>query len=194
MQEFIDLFGVLATCVIAFATIVLWLATRNLARVSERKPYVVGNLESTEYEPRYVNFVIRNTGNATAFDIKAETSPPIPDIDGEPFEGQIGIDGKPLDSTVGSHYSILILPPNQMYSFMGFDTHKTSMEKFDITISWALKPKGKKRETLTHSIDNRGNKGGWAVKGLDRIAREFEKTTEHLEEIKKHLKPPQDKK
>ncbi len=169
MQEFIDLFGGLATGVIAFATIVLVYVTWNLARVSERKPYVVGNLESTEYHPRYVNFVIRNTGNAPAFDVKATITPAIPDIDGTPLEGD-----------EGSNYSILILPPNQIFSFMGFDIRKTSMEKFDITISWASKPKGKKRKTLTHSIDNRGNKGGWDDKGLDRIARELEKITKHF--------------
>ncbi|MCA8835521.1 MAG: hypothetical protein K8953_10605 [Proteobacteria bacterium] len=180
MQEFIDLFGVLATGVIAFATVVLVYVTWNLARVSKRAPFVVGNLESSVAHPRYVNFVIRNTGNAPAFDIKAEISPPIPDVDGKPFEGQIGIDGKPLDSTVGSHYSILILPPNQMYSFMGFDTRKTSMEKFDITISWASKPNGKRQKPLTHSIDNRGNRGGWHDKGLDEIARELEKITQHF--------------
>ncbi len=180
---FIDLVQVLATVVIAFATFVLWLATRNLARVSERKPYVVGNLESTEYDPHYVNFVLINTGNAPAFNVEANIKPALPDIKGNPIEGE-----------TETNRSTLILPPNQNFSFRGFHSANAPMKKFDITISWTSKPNGKNRETLTHSIDNKGNRCGWKTYGLDRIAREFEKTTEHLEEIKKHLKPPQDKK
>ncbi len=169
MQVFIDLFGVLATGVIAFATIVLAFVTWNLARVSKREPFVICNLESSLSTPRFVNFVIRNTGNATAFDIKAKTSPPIPYVDGSEPE---------LD--VGSDFSVFILPPNQKYSFSGFDTTKFPMEKFDITISWASKSNGKKRKTLTHSINNRGNRGGWHDKSIHEIARELEKITEHF--------------
>ncbi len=193
MQEFIDWIShynnlimsvqVLIAGVTAFATVVLAFVTRNLARVSKREPYVVGNLESAEYEPRYVNFVIKNTGNAIAFNIKVNITPAIPDIDGTPIKGE-----------TENNFKVLILPPNQKFSFLGFDSRKAPMEKFDVTISWASKPKGKRRKSLTHSIDNRGNQGGWGVKGLDRIAREFEKTTKHLEEIKEHLEPPQDKK
>ncbi len=173
----------LESFITAFTAIALVIATIILIRVTKRAPFVVGNLESSIPHPRYVNFVIRNTGNAPAFDIKAEISPPIPDIDGKPFEGQIGIDGKPLDSKVGSNFSIFILPPNQNFLFMGIDTDKTTIEKFDITISWASKPNGKRQKPLTHSIDNRGNRGGWHDKGLDEIARELEKITEHFQKF-----------
>ena len=193
MQEFIDWIShynnlimsvqVLIAGVTAFATVVLVYITWVLARLSKREAYVVGNLESTEYEPRYVNFVIRNTGNATAFDIKVNITPAIPDIYGKPIKGE-----------TENNFRVLILPPNQKFSFLGFDSREAPMDTFDVTISWASKPKGKRKKSLTHSIDNRGNQGGWRVKGLDRIARECEKTSEHLKKIEKHLKPPQDKK
>ncbi len=183
MQEFIDWFSkydnlipfvqVFVAGVTAFATVVLAFVTRNLARVSEQKPYVICSLESSLSTPRFVNFVIINTGNAPAFDIKAETSPPIPYVDGSEPE---------LD--VGSDFSILTLPPNQKCSFSGFDITKFPMKKFDITISWALKPNGKRQKPLTHSINNRGDRGGWHDKSLDEIARELEKITKHFRKFK----------
>lgn len=182
MQDFINWFSdygnlitsvqVLATGVIAFATVVLWLATRNLARVTKPKPFVIGYLESSEYHPRYVNFVIINTGNAPAFDIEVNVFPALPDIDGKSLEGET--------ETVNS---VFILPPNQKFSFQGFDTRPAPMEKFDVTISWASRPKSSKREVLTHSIRNIGN-GGWEVKGLDRIARELEKIAKNFRNFK----------
>ncbi len=169
MQEFIDLFGVLATSVIAVATIVLAFVTWNLARVSKREAYVVGNLESVEFDAYYVNFVLINTGNAPAFNVEANIKPALPDIKGNPIEGE-----------TETNRSTLILPPNQKFSFRGFDSANAPIEKFDVTVSWTSKPNGGKPKTLTHSIDNKGNRGGWQTHGLDRIARELEKITKHF--------------
>ena len=183
MQDYIDLLGDLSTGVIAVATIVLVYVTWNLARVSKRSPFVMCYLESSAYHPRYVNFVVMNTGDAPAFNIKANVSPAIPDIYGKSREGE-----------TESNFSVLVLPPNRSFPIRGFNLDDVSIEKFDITVSWYSKSNGGKPKILTHSMSNRSSKGGWGEKGLDRIAREFEKTTKHLEKIEKHLKSRQDKK
>ncbi len=192
MQEFIywlneygvvlDLTQVIVSVATAFAAIALVIATVALIRVTKKKPFVSGYLESSAYHPNYVNFVVMNTGDAAAFDIKVNVSPAIPDIHGNTRKGE-------TEST----HNVLILPPNRSFPFRGFNIAETSIEKFDVTVSWISNPKRGRRKTLTHGMSNRSSKGGWGEKGLDRIAREFEKTTKHLREIERHLKSPQNK-
>ena len=191
MQEFIDLLGVLATGVIAFATVVLVYVTWVLARVSKREPFVICNIESSAASVIALHLIIKNTGNATAFDINAKIFPALPDIHGDPRK----------DKTE-TNFCISLLPPNQGFPYMSFQVKDIPEEPFDVIVSWASKPKGRKRKSISYTMGSRDDFGrGWEEKGLDQIAKElklfrtqFEKITKHLEKIIRYLEPPQDKK
>ncbi len=201
MQEFIDWFSeyynlipfvqVFVAGVTAFATVVLAFVTWNLARVSKRSPFVICNIESSAASVIALHLIIKNTGNATAFDINAKIFPALPDIHGNPCK----------DKTE-TNFCISLLPPNQGFPYMSFQVKDIPEEPFDVIVSWASKPKGRKRKSISYTMGTRDDFGrGWEEKGLDQIARElklfkpqFEKIARYLERITKHLEPPQDKK
>lgn len=70
-----------AAFVTALATFALWRVTRVLAVETKTlaamtsRPFVVCSLESSGASAIALNLTLRNTGNATAFDVKLELSP-----------------------------------------------------------------------------------------------------------------------
>ncbi len=189
IQEFIDLLGVLATSVIAVATIVLVYVTWNLARVSKREPFVVCFMESSLHSLRAVNFIVKNTGNATAFDIKVNTTPALP---------KVGVQRKDATET---NRKISILPPEQSLSIEAFSIQKPpikTLPEYRVTVSWATKPKGKKCNPIAYTIGHIDDfRRKWTEDGLHEIRQElkeskqqFEKTAKQLERIANHLEPP----
>ncbi len=158
---FIDLVQVLATVVIAFATFVLWLATRNLARVSKRAPFVVCSLGPSQTIANELNAIIINTGNATAFDIEVH------------FEAD-------TESPKNKKELILnfsLLTPGQILrpdsNLEGWETQT----KIYVTITWALKPtrrKQNKQKPLKYIIDDSDkNERGSSENGLKNITKEL---------------------
>jgi len=76
-----------AAAVTAIATIALWRVTRVLAVETKTlaamtsQPFVVGTIENAGVSAHTVlNFVLRNSGNATAFDVRAKITPAIPNV------------------------------------------------------------------------------------------------------------------
>ena len=73
----------IAAFVTALATIALWRVTKLLANETSvlaemtSRPFVVCALESSGASAIALNLVLRNTGNAAAFDIEVEISPPL---------------------------------------------------------------------------------------------------------------------
>ena len=75
-----------AAFVTAVATWALWRVTRvlavetaTLAKMTSR-PFVVCMLESSGASSRALNLVLRNTGNATAFDVTLQLAPHFPKV------------------------------------------------------------------------------------------------------------------
>ena len=193
---FIDLVQVLATSVIAFATFVLWLATRNLARASKQKPFAVCFMESSLHSLHAVNVMVKNTGNAAAFDIKVNITPALPKV------------GVQCDYETETNRKISILAPDQPLSCAAFqiqetpeDIKKYPLKEFNVIVSWASKPKGQNRETISYTIGNIDDfRRKWTDNGLHEIHQaleksnaHFEKTAKHLETISKHFETPKEK-
>lgn len=167
---------VVAALVTALATLALWRVTRvlavetsALAKMTSR-PFVVGALESSGANPKALNLTLRNTGNATAFDIKLEMSPPLPKPNGD----------KPKGETFTRH-EISLLPPEQALHIQGVTGPDVYDEVFAVTLSWAGMPGASDRETLSYKIKFKdGFRGGWGTKGLHHIAEELEKLRKQM--------------
>ena len=97
-----------AAFVTAIATIALWRVTRVLVGETKTlaamtlRPFVVCSAESSPVSAISFNLVLRNTGNATAFDVKLQLSPPLANPDGSPL----------ADETM-TKWEISLLPPGQ---------------------------------------------------------------------------------
>ncbi len=189
---FIDLVQIIVAGVTAFAAIALVMATIALIRVTKRKPFAVCTIESSEIAFTALNVVIRNTGNATAFDINTKITPPIPNPDGKMPEGE-----------TETNLYVSILPPEQGFPHRVFQSWNSPVKKFNVNISWASKPNGWEwqRKSLTYIIDNSDElRSGFIVGGVHKITQELVTFNKQLklfkkqfEKIVKYLEPPQDK-
>lgn len=163
--------------VTALATLALWRVTRvlavetsALAKMTSR-PFVVGALESSGASATALNLTLRNTGNATAFDIKLEMSPALPKPNGD----------KPEDDTLTTH-EISLLPPEQALHIQGVMGPEVHDKVFAVTVSWAGIPGASDRETLSYKIEAKdGFRGGWNTKGPHHIAEELEKLRKQMQ-------------
>ncbi|WP_439523157.1 hypothetical protein [Marivita sp.] len=165
-----------ATVIIAFATIALWRVTRVLADETSvlakmtSQPFVVCALESSEVSAHALNLKLKNSGNGTAFDIKLKVSPPLPKADGTPKDGE------------NMERSVSLLPPGSelaMQVVMGRDVHDTV---FSAEVSWAHLPGSSEREVLKYTFSALdGFRGGAVSKGPHHIAEELEKIRKHVE-------------
>ncbi len=164
-----------AAFVTALATIALWrvtkvlaIETRTLAAMTAR-PFIVCSLESSGASAIALNLTLRNTGNATAFDVKLELSPALTKPDGT------------TNDDPQTTWDISLLPPGQALSaqgVMGPDVHDKT---YSATISWAAMPGASVRETLSYSFAAKdGFRGGWNTKGPHHIAEELEKIRKQL--------------
>jgi len=160
-----------AAFITALATLALWRVTRvlavetsELAKMTSR-PFVVCGIESSLADPTALNLVVRNTGNAAAFDIKAKITPPLPQANGTTGEDQ-------TETLVDVSY----LPPGRVLSRQGVMTRDVYDIKFNVEISWASYPSSLDRETLIYIFEGRdGFNGGFIEKGMHEIANELEK-------------------
>lgn len=162
---------VLAAFVTALATLALWRVTKVLARETSAlarmtsRPFVVCSLESSEADPTALNLVIRNTGNATAFDIEFRVSPALPNYDGS----------EPEDAS-GADYKVSLLPPEQRLQIQGVLGHNVSENTYTASVSWAERPASSDRESIAYQFSPKdGYQEGWNAKGLHQIGNELER-------------------
>lgn len=165
-----------AAGVTALATIALWrvtkvlaVETKTLAAMTSR-PFVVCSLESSGASAIALNLTLRNTGNATAFDVKLELSPALEKPNGDP-----------PDDPAKTLWEISLLPPGQALSTQGVMSTKVYGKIFAATVSWAAMPGASVRESLSYSFEPKdGFRGGWNTKGLHQIAEELEKMRKQM--------------
>jgi hypothetical protein len=130
-----------AAFVTAIATIALWRVTRVLAVETKTlaamtsKPFVVSSFESSGADPTAINLTLRNSGNATAFDVKFRIVPAPPKANGQPADN-------PQQST----FDISLLPAGQVLPLQGVMGRDVSDASFEIWVSWTSLPGGKQRE------------------------------------------------
>ena len=165
-----------AAAVTAIATIALWRVTRVLAVETKTlaamtsRPFVVCSLESSPASAIALNLTLRNTGNATAFDVKLELSPALEKPDGS----------QPDDPTMTT-WEISLLPPGQALTTQGVLGPKVHVKVFSAKVSWASLPGAIVRESLSYKFEPKdGFRGGFASKGLHNIAEELEKIRKQL--------------
>lgn len=165
-----------AAAVTAIATIALWRVTRVLAVETKTlaamtsRPFVVGSLESSGASASALNMTLRNTGNATAFDVKLELSPAL----SKP-------NGSPPDDPNKTTWEISLLPPGQVLTTQGVMSTEVHGTIFAATVSWAAMPGASIRDSLSYSFEPKdGFRGGWNTKGLHHIAEELEKLRKQL--------------
>ena len=165
-----------AAFVTALATIALWQVTRVLAVETKTlaamtaRPFVVCILESSEASAIALNLTLRNTGNATAFDVLLELSPALEKPN-----------GNPPDDPTKTTWKISLLPPGQSLTTQGVLSTKVFQYVFEAKISWASAPGSSVRESLSYTFEPKdGFRGGWATKGLHDIAGELEKIRNKL--------------
>lgn len=160
-----------AAFITALATFALWRVTRvlavetsELAKMTSR-PFVICGIESSLADQTALNLVVRNTGNAAAFDIKTKVTPPLPQPNGAIDEGEI-------ETLVDVSY----LPPGQVLSRKGVMSRDIYGVKYTVEISWSSSPRSTDREKLSYIFEGRdGFNGGFKEKGIHEIATELEK-------------------
>ena len=168
MQEFIDWFSeydnlipsvqVFVASVTALATVVLVYVTWVLARVSKKKPFVLCTIGSAPYMDGGLDAVIKNTGNATAFDIEIK------------FESDSNL---PIDKKQLILNFSLLTPGQVLHPHSNLEDWKTQT-KIHLIISWASKPFGRRQKSLKYIIDyGDRNKRGWSENELKNISQEL---------------------
>jgi len=165
-QVILTVFTLVATGFIAWATFglrratdVLAEETKTLAKMTAR-PFVVCALEESGAHPVTCNVTLRNTGNATAFDIKLKVSPALPEFDGS----------LPDNETL-TIYNASHLPPGQALPIKPQLKKYVHGKVFGVTISWATMPAGPLCQPLSYETKLTG--AGVTVKGLHDIAGEL---------------------
>ena len=165
-----------AAFVTALATIALWqvtkvlaVETKTLAAMTSR-PFVVCSLESSGASAIALNLTLRNTGNATAFDVKLALSPALSRPDGT------------ANDDPQTTWDISLLPPGQALTTQGVMGPEVHDKVYSATVSWAALPGATIRESLSYSFAAKdGFRGGWNTKGPHHIAEELEKLRKQLE-------------
>lgn len=168
-----------AAFVTAAATFALWRVTRVLAVETKTlakmtsQPFVVASLESVPGISAHtvLNFVLRNTGNATAFDVKVTVSPELPKV----ANGVPSLDNETLFETS-------LLPPGQTLPLQGAVLEKVHDKTFNLTVSWSSLPGAKPVEPIKYAIRGKDLPNeDWNVKGLHNLAEEVQKVRKILE-------------
>lgn len=159
-----------AAFVTAAATFALWRVTRVLAVETKTlaamtsNPFVVGSFEPSVADSGAFDVVLRNTGNATAFDIKLKFSPPLP---------------HPLDedeNATETVFEVSLLGPGQSLPLLGVQAIEAPDTKFKVSVSWSALPTNSNRTPLTYETKIfPGITRGWNTRGLHQVAQELEK-------------------
>ncbi|MVA71482.1 hypothetical protein GOZ81_10385 [Agrobacterium vitis] len=162
---------VVAAFVTAAATIALWHVTRILAVETKvlssmtSRPFVIFTIESSLADATAMDAIVRNTGNAAAFDVIVNVSPSLPQPDG----------GRPEVGTE-TLIEVSLLPPGAVLPTRGVMSRDIRDQRFLVHVSWSSSPGSSRRESTSYSIEAKdGFRGGWRVKGQHQMAEELEK-------------------
>lgn len=161
----------IAAFVTAIATFALWRVTRILAietktlAATSSRAFVVSSFESSGADPTALNITLRNTGNATAFDVKLRISPALPRYDGQKSEDE-----------TQTTFETSLLPPGVVLPFQGVMSRDVPEGIFEVNVSWSQMPGDTNRQQIAYKTEPKdGFRGGWDTKGLHQIAQEIEK-------------------
>lgn len=130
ITTFIAFGGLLGTLVTAVATLFLWRVTKLLAVETKRmaeasaQPHVVATLDPNRWSMRHFDLKVDNTGNATAYDIKVDFTPPL--INGEGRAGGMAV---PFEN-------ISLLKPGQGVSSYLAEYPLVRKQVYSVRVSW----------------------------------------------------------
>ena len=179
ITTFIAFGGLLGTLVTAVATLFLWRVTKLLAVETKRmaeasaQPHVVATLDPNRWSMRYFDLKVDNTGNATAYDIKVDFTPPL--INGE---GRAGAMAVPFEN-------ISLLKPGQGMSSYLAEYSIVSKRVYSVRVSWRRSPADSQREENAYTI-NMADRQGVSDLGGDpmvKIANDMAKIREDLRSL-----------
>ena len=147
ITTFIDFGGLMGTLVTAVATLFLWRVTKLLAVETKRmaeasaQPHVVATLDPNRWSMRHFDLKVDNTGNATAYDIKVDFTPPL--INGE---GRAGAMAVPFEN-------ISLLKPGQGVSSYLAEYPLVRKQVYSVRVSWRRSFADSTREENTYTIN-----------------------------------------
>ena len=179
ITTFIAFGGLLGTLVTAVATLFLWRVTKLLAVETKRmaeasaQPHVVATLDPNRWSMRHFDLKVDNTGNATAYDIKVDFTPPL--INGE---GRAGAMAVPFEN-------ISLLKPGQgMGSYLA-EYSIVSKRVYSVRVSWRRSPADSQREENVYTINMADRQGVSDLGGdpLVNIANDLAKIREDLRSL-----------
>jgi hypothetical protein len=164
-QVVAGLITALATIALVYVTAVLTRETRRLGDLGHQ-PQVVVNIEASPTSGMALNLVVVNTGTATAYDIRIESSPPFPTLG----------NGREIPLQRLS----LLKPAQQLKSILAY-YDELARQPFSIRVSWAKAPQSSLRTQHEYEIDV-GALGGASIgrdelyemnRNLEQIRRDF---------------------
>ena len=147
ITTFIAFGGLLGTLVTAVATLFLWRVTKLLAVETKRmaeasaQPHVVATLDPNRWSMRHFDLKVDNTGNATAYDIKVDFTPPL--INGEGRAGGMAV---PFEN-------ISLLKPGQGVSSYLAEYPLVRKQVYSVRVSWRRSFADSTREENTYTIN-----------------------------------------
>lgn len=175
-SNFVTLAQVLASGVTAVATYALWRATRVLAIETAvlanmtAQPFVVCWLRSSSAGANTMNLTLRNTGNATAFDVKLRVSPALPEPN--------AVSKATSDE---STFDASLLPPGESLPVWPVLSNELQGAEYSAEVSWSRTPGAAERQELRYRFSAKdGFHAGWTVKGTHQIAQEIEKLRKEI--------------
>ena len=146
-MEFISAFGqLLASIVVAVATVFLWRVTKTLAIETKRmveaasRPHVVVTIEPNRWSLMYADISVSNTGNATSYDIQVNFDPPLP-IE-EHRSGKL-----PL------HRISVLRPGQSISSYLAAFKPLLEQKVYSVVVSWKRDPAKNDREENSYDLD-----------------------------------------
>jgi hypothetical protein len=163
----------LATIALFFVTWVLARETKILSRASSQA-HVTATIEPNIWAINYTDIIIQNSGNAVAYDITVDFSPPI--VLASDFETGRGV----------PFQKVSILRPGQKLQSSLSSSSDVMGKTFCVFISWKLRPRDKRRENLTYQLsmldyDGVGHLG--AVTPAVQIAEQIKKLREDWQNV-----------
>ena len=148
ITTFIAFGGLLGTLVTAVATLFLWRVTKLLAVETKRmaeasaQPHVVATLDPNRWSMRHFDLKVDNTGNATAYDIKVDFTPPL--INGEGRAGGMAV---PFEN-------ISLLKPGQGVSSYLAEYPLVRKQVYSVRVSWRRSFADSTLEENTYTISS----------------------------------------
>ena len=179
ITTFIAVGGLLGTLVTAVATLFLWRVTKLLAVETKRmaeasaQPHVVATLDPNRWSMRHFDLKVDNTGNATAYDIKVDFTPPL--VNGEGRAGGMAV----------PFANISLLKPGQGMSSYLAEYPLVSKRVYSVCVSWRRSFADLRREENVYTI-NLADREGVSDLGGDptvKIANDLAKMQEDLRSL-----------